>query len=52
MHVALTFDPVEDVAAPFLNLARPKVASLRERVQTLGNEIEHAMARWVELESR
>ncbi len=31
LHVALTFDPAEDVAAPFLNLARPKVAILREQ---------------------
>ena len=31
LHVALTFDPSEDVAAPFLNLSRPKVAILREQ---------------------
>ncbi len=31
LHVALTFDPQHDVAAPFLNLARPKVAILREQ---------------------
>ena len=26
MHVALSFDPAENVAAPFLNLSRPKLA--------------------------
>jgi phosphoribosylformylglycinamidine synthase len=31
LHVHLTFDPKEDVAAPFLKLARPKVAILREQ---------------------
>ena len=31
LHVHLAFDPAEDVAAPFLNLARPKVAILREQ---------------------
>lgn len=31
MHVALTFDPSQDVAAPYLNLARPRVAILREQ---------------------
>jgi phosphoribosylformylglycinamidine synthase len=32
LHVALTFDPEEDVAAPFINRgARPKVAVLREQ---------------------
>jgi phosphoribosylformylglycinamidine synthase len=31
MHLALTFDPAQDVAAPFLNLSRPKVAILREQ---------------------
>jgi phosphoribosylformylglycinamidine synthase len=31
LHVHLTFDPKENVAAPFLNLARPKVAILREQ---------------------
>lgn len=31
LHVALSFDPAEDVAAPFLNLARPRVAILREQ---------------------
>lgn len=31
LHVSLTFDPKDNVAAPFLNLARPKVAILREQ---------------------
>ncbi|HUR89828.1 MAG TPA: phosphoribosylformylglycinamidine synthase [Ramlibacter sp.] len=31
LHVQLTFDPNENVAAPFLNLSRPKVAILREQ---------------------
>lgn len=31
LHVALTFDPKDNPAAPFLNLARPKVAILREQ---------------------
>jgi len=31
LQVHTTFDPNEDVAAPFLNLSRPKVAILREQ---------------------
>ena len=31
MHVSLTFDPADNVAAPFLNLSKPKVAILREQ---------------------
>jgi phosphoribosylformylglycinamidine synthase len=31
LGVSLTFDPQDNVAAPFLNLARPKVAILREQ---------------------
>ncbi|MGZ5196124.1 MAG: phosphoribosylformylglycinamidine synthase, partial [Ramlibacter sp.] len=31
LQVAPSFDPNEDVAAPYLNLARPKVAILREQ---------------------
>ena len=42
MHVALTFDPREDVAAPFLNLSRPKVAILRE--QGVNSHVEMAYA--------
>jgi phosphoribosylformylglycinamidine synthase len=39
---ALTFDPAEDVAAPFLNLSRPKVAILRE--QGVNSHVEMAYA--------
>ncbi len=42
MHVRLSFDPSEDVAAPFLNLARPKVAILRE--QGVNSHVEMAYA--------
>jgi phosphoribosylformylglycinamidine synthase len=44
LHVALTFDPAEDVAAPFLNLARPKVAILREQGVNSHVEMSYAMA--------
>lgn len=42
LHVALTFDPDEDVAAPYLNLARPRVAILRE--QGVNSHVEMAYA--------
>ena len=43
LHAKLTFDPNEDVAAPFLNLgARPKVAVLRE--QGVNGQVEMAAA--------
>jgi phosphoribosylformylglycinamidine synthase len=42
MHVALSFDPAENVAAPFLNLLRPKVAILRE--QGVNSHVEMAYA--------
>lgn len=42
MHVHLGFDPAENVAAPYLNLARPKVAILRE--QGVNSHIEMAYA--------
>jgi phosphoribosylformylglycinamidine synthase len=45
LHVQLTFDPAEDVAAPFLNLARPKVAILREQGVNSHVEMSYAMAR-------
>ncbi len=41
-HVSLTFDPQDDVAAPFLNLARPRVAILRE--QGVNSHVEMAWA--------
>ncbi|HEY8048903.1 MAG TPA: phosphoribosylformylglycinamidine synthase [Ramlibacter sp.] len=40
LHVQLTFDPREDVGAPFLNLSRPKVAILRE--QGVNSQVEMA----------
>ncbi len=42
MHVSLTFDPADNVAAPFLNLSRPKVAILRE--QGVNSHVEMAYA--------
>jgi phosphoribosylformylglycinamidine synthase len=42
MHVSLSFDPAENVAAPFLNLSRPKVAILRE--QGVNSHLEMAYA--------
>ena len=42
LHQHLTFDPGEDVAAPFLNLARPRVAVLRE--QGVNSHVEMAYA--------
>jgi phosphoribosylformylglycinamidine synthase len=40
LNVALTFDPNEDVAAPFVHKARPKVAVLRE--QGVNSQVEMA----------
>ncbi|HEU4781200.1 MAG TPA: phosphoribosylformylglycinamidine synthase [Steroidobacteraceae bacterium] len=40
LNVALTFDPAEDVSAPFIGTARPKVAVLRE--QGVNSQIEMA----------
>jgi phosphoribosylformylglycinamidine synthase len=40
LHVHVTFDPKENVAAPYLNLARPKVAILRE--QGVNSQVEMA----------
>ena len=43
LHVHATFDPTQDVAAPYLNLgARPKVAILRE--QGVNSHVETAFA--------
>src|SRR5690606_23601751 len=42
LHLELSFDPLENVAAPFLNLARPKVAILRE--QGVNSHVEMAYA--------
>ena len=42
MHVSLAFDPAHNVAAPYLNLAKPKVAILRE--QGVNSHVEMAYA--------
>lgn len=42
MHVALSFDAAEDVAAPFIGGARPRVAVLRE--QGVNSHVEMAYA--------
>jgi phosphoribosylformylglycinamidine synthase len=42
LHVHLTFEPQDNVAAPFLNLARPRVAILRE--QGVNSHVEMAYA--------
>jgi len=42
LHLRLAFDPQDDVAAPFLNLSRPKVAVLRE--QGVNSHVEMAYA--------
>jgi phosphoribosylformylglycinamidine synthase len=43
MHVHLTFDPKEDVSAPFIGKARPKVAILREQGVNSHVEMSYAM---------
>ncbi len=43
LHLHLTFDPAENVAAPFLKLARPKVAILREQGVNSHLEMAYAM---------
>ena len=43
LHVALSFDPAENVAAPFLNLKRPKLAILREQGVNSHLEMAYAM---------
>ncbi|MDZ7858584.1 phosphoribosylformylglycinamidine synthase [Sphaerotilus sp.] len=45
LHVALSFDPREDVAAPFIGKARPKVAILREQGVNSHVEMSYAMAK-------
>jgi phosphoribosylformylglycinamidine synthase len=42
LQVALSFDPSQNVAAPYLNLSRPKVAILRE--QGVNSHVEMAYA--------
>ncbi|QIL43765.1 phosphoribosylformylglycinamidine synthase [Acidovorax sp. HDW3] len=42
LHLHLAFDPADDVAAPYLNLAKPRVAVLRE--QGVNSHVEMAYA--------
>ena len=42
LHVHLTFDPTDNVAAPFLNLAKPRVAILREQGVNSHTEMAYA----------
>jgi phosphoribosylformylglycinamidine synthase len=42
LHAQLSFDPGEDVLAPYINLARPRVAILRE--QGVNGQVEMAAA--------
>ncbi len=44
LHVQLSFDPTENVAAPYVHLARPKVAILREQGVNSHVEMSYAMA--------
>ena len=44
LHQHLTFDAGQDLAAPFLNLARPKIAILREQGVNSQVEMSYAMA--------
>jgi phosphoribosylformylglycinamidine synthase len=44
LHVALSFDPAEDIAAPFIGKARPKMAILREQGVNSQVEMAYAMA--------
>ncbi|MCI1191933.1 phosphoribosylformylglycinamidine synthase [Calidifontimicrobium sp. SYSU G02091] len=43
LHVHLTFDPADDVTAPFVHLARPKIAILREQGVNSQVEMSYAM---------
>jgi len=45
LHVHLTFDPKEDVAAPFIHTARPKMAILREQGVNSHVEMSYAMSK-------
>ncbi len=44
LHLHLSFDPTQDLAAPYLHRARPKVAILREQGVNSQVEMSHAMA--------
>ncbi|TMH00972.1 MAG: phosphoribosylformylglycinamidine synthase, partial [Betaproteobacteria bacterium] len=45
LHLHLTFDPKDDVAAPFIGKARPKLAILREQGVNSHVEMSYAMAK-------
>jgi phosphoribosylformylglycinamidine synthase len=45
LHLRLTFDPKDDVAAPFISKARPKLAILREQGVNSHVEMSYAMAK-------
>ncbi len=45
LHLHLTFDPAEDIAAPFSVKARPKLAILREQGVNSQVEMSYAMAK-------
>ncbi|MDO9095828.1 MAG: phosphoribosylformylglycinamidine synthase [Rubrivivax sp.] len=44
LHVQLSFDPAEDIAAPYVNSTRPKLAILREQGVNSHVEMSYAMA--------
>ncbi len=44
LHLLLTFDPAQDVAAPYVNTRRPRVAILREQGVNSHLEMSFAMA--------
>ena len=44
LHLHLTFDPAENIAAPFIATARPKLAILREQGVNSHVEMSYAMA--------
>ncbi|WP_395702421.1 phosphoribosylformylglycinamidine synthase [Aquabacterium sp.] len=45
LHLGLSFDPAEDVAAPFVHAAKPKLAILREQGVNSHVEMSYAMAK-------
>jgi phosphoribosylformylglycinamidine synthase len=44
LHVHLTFDAAQDIAAPYVNTAKPKIAILREQGVNSHVEMSYAMA--------
>ncbi len=45
LHLHLTFDPTEDIAAPFIAKTKPKIAILREQGVNSHVEMSYAMAK-------